>query len=311
MDGVGEWATTSVWTGKGSELTPHFEIHYPHSIGLLYSTITAYLGFKVNSGEYKVMGLAPYGEPVYLDLMLDNLIELNEDGSYSLKMKYFSYGTKLRMFDEKLEKLFGVKAREPEAELTQFHMNVASSLQKLLEKTVLHLLNCLKNKLPGENLCLAGGVALNCVANSKIIANTHFKKVWVQPASGDAGGSMGAALGYWYLGLKNRRIPNPTDSLGGSYLGPGFSDAEIKSFLRNHAIPYIELDEDKKNELACELLEAGKVIGWFQGKMEFGPRALGNRSILGDARLVDMQKRMNLKVKFRESFRPFAPIVRK
>lgn len=309
LDGVGEWATTSVWSAKDNEIKPKFEIHYPHSIGLLYSTITAYLGFKVNSGEYKVMGLAPYGKPLFVDTMMANLIALNDDGSYTLNMDYFCYGTQLKMFDKKLEKLLGNKARDPEGELTDFHMNIAASLQVVLERTIIHLLKSLKNKVSGENLCMAGGVALNCVANSKILQETHFKKIWIQPSAGDAGGSMGAALSYWFLGLNNKRTVNPEDSLNGSYLGPSYSSECIKSFLDTNKIPYSELDESSMNEAACEMLESGKILGWFQGRMEFGPRALGHRSILGDARIIDMQKRMNLKVKFRESFRPFAPIV--
>lgn len=309
LDGVGEWATTSIWMGVGNEVRPHSEIHYPHSLGLLYSAITAYLGFKVNSGEYKVMGLAPYGKPIYADKMMGTLIELNDDGSYSLNMEYFAYGTSLKMFSKKLENFFGHNAREPERELTSFHMDVASSLQAVLEKTILHLLKSLKDKINCDNLCLAGGVALNCVANSKILNESHFKEVWIQPSAGDAGGSMGAALGYWHLGLKKPREVNPEDSLKGSYLGPYFSNEDIKSFLEKNEIPYLYVDKNARNEFVCELLETGKIVGWFQGRMEFGPRALGHRSILGDARVIDMQKRMNLKVKFRESFRPFAPVV--
>lgn len=309
LDGVGEWATTSVWIGSGNEIKPHSEIHYPHSLGLLYSAITAYLGFKVNSGEYKVMGLAPYGKPTFADQMMGTLIELNEDGSYSLNMEYFSYGTDLKMFSRKLEKFFGQSARVQEGELNQFHMDVAASLQVVLERAILHLLKSLKGKINCESLCLAGGVALNCVANSKILKESHFKKIWIQPSAGDAGGSLGAALGYWHLGLCKPRTINIDDTLSGSYLGPSYSHEYIKSFLDNNKIPYLCLDQNLKNELVCVQLEAGKVIGWFQGRMEFGPRALGHRSILGDARVFDMQKRMNLKVKFRESFRPFAPIV--
>jgi carbamoyltransferase len=205
LDGVGEWATTSIWYGEENKIKPICEIHYPHSLGLLYSAITAYLGFKVNSGEYKVMGLAPYGDPIFVDLMMNNLIKLNNDGSYSLNMKFFSYEKKLKMFDHKLEELFQQKARKPEGELKEFHMNVSASLQVVLERSILHILNSLKSKVRGENLCLAGGVALNCVANSKILYETHFKKIWIQPSAGDAGGSMGAALGYWHIGLNKER----------------------------------------------------------------------------------------------------------
>jgi carbamoyltransferase len=308
VDGVGEWATSSAWIGEGKDLKPLWEIHFPHSLGLLYSAITAYLGFKVNSGEYKVMGLAPYGEPKYLEQM-SKLITLHDDGSYSLNMQYFSYGTKLKMFNSKLEDLFGRKGRSGESQLDQFHMDVAASLQAILEKSLFHVVGHLQKSTGLENLCLAGGVALNCVANTKLFAATGFKKIWVQPSSGDAGGALGAALAYSHLDLKNERIVSPDDSQKGSYLGPEYSDSEIESYLSKENIPFEKLSQGKMIEKTCELLSNKKVIGWFQGKMEFGPRALGHRSIIGDARVLDLQKTMNLKIKFRESFRPFAPIV--
>lgn len=308
VDGVGEWATSSAWIGNGKDLKPLWEIHFPHSLGLLYSAITAYLGFKVNSGEYKVMGLAPYGEPKYLDQMSE-LIILHDDGSYSLNMKYFSYDTKLKMFNSKLENLFGRAGRTGESQLDQFHMDIAASLQAILEKALFHVVGHLQKATGLDNLCLAGGVALNCVANAKLFAVTGFKKIWVQPSSGDAGGALGAALAYSHLDLKTERIISPEDSQKGSYLGPEYSDAEIEEFLTKENIPFDKLSQKEMLEKTCSLLENKKVIGWFQGKMEFGPRALGHRSIIGDARVLDLQKTMNLKIKYRESFRPFAPII--
>lgn len=308
VDGVGEWATSSAWIGEEKDLKPLWEIHFPHSLGLLYSAITAYLGFKVNSGEYKVMGLAPYGEPKYLEQM-SNLITLHDDGGYSLNMNYFSYDKKLKMFNSNLEKLFGRPGRTGESQLDQFHMDIASSLQIILEKSLFHVVGHLQKKTGLENLCLAGGVALNCVANAKLFAATGFKRIWVQPSSGDAGGALGAALAYSHLELKTDRIVSPDDSQKGSYLGPEYSDVEIESFLSQGSIPFEKLSQEQMLEMTCTLLENKKVIGWFQGKMEFGPRALGHRSIIGDARVLDLQKTMNLKIKFRESFRPFAPII--
>lgn len=311
VDGVGEWATTSGWIGEGRELKPLWEIHFPHSLGLLYSSITAYLGFKVNSGEYKVMGLAPYGVPRYTELMLQELIELHEDGSYSLNMKYFAYDRKLRMFNSSLELLLGQKAREPEAKLEQFHMDVAASLQETLETALIHLVKSLHHQTGLKKLCLAGGVALNCVANSKLFHTTGFEQIWVQPSAGDAGGALGAALAYSHLELGVDREVTEMDSQHGSYLGPSFSNEEIEDYLTSQGLPFEKLDEEKMIEKTCELLENRKIIGWFQGRMEFGPRALGHRSIIADARIHDLQRTMNLKVKFRESFRPFAPIVLK
>ncbi len=309
VDGVGEWATTSAWTGSGKDITPLWEIHFPHSLGLFYSAITTYLGFKVNSGEYKVMGLAPYGAPVFAELMLKELISLHEDGSYSLNMEYFEYGHKFRMTGKKLETLLGRPARTPEALMDDFHMNVAASLQKVLETALLHVTQHLQKKTQMKNLCLSGGVALNCVANSKLLKDSGFENIWIQPAAGDAGSALGAALAYWHLHLKEKRIVLKTDSQKGSLLGPSYSHTEIETFLQNQKIPFKKLNDDELMDEASILLDNGKIIGWFQGRMEYGPRALGSRSILGDARISDLQKTMNLKIKFRESFRPFAPLV--
>lgn len=311
VDGVGEWATTSVWRGDHEKLMPEYEIHFPHSLGLLYSALTAYLGFKVNSGEYKVMGLAPYGKPIYAELMQQELLQLHDDGSYSLNLKYFAYGHKLKMFTKELEVLLGRPARQPESLLDDFYMDVAASLQVVLEKALLHLTTHLHRRTGEENLCLAGGVALNCVANSKILRDSGFKNVWVQPAAGDAGGALGAALAYWHLGLGEERIINSEDSQKASLLGPEFEENEIESFLVSQNIPYQKLSREELLKTTTQYLLDKKVVGWFQGKMEFGPRALGNRSILGDARVLDLQKTMNLKIKFRESFRPFAPLVKR
>lgn len=308
VDGVGEWATTSAWIGKNSVIKPLWEIHFPHSLGLFYSAITAYLGFKVNSGEYKVMGLAPYGEPKYKDLMLKHLVELREDGSYSLNMEYFAYGSSLKMFTPKLEELLGRPARKAETLMDQFHMDVASSLQAVLEVSMIHVVTHLQKETKLKKLCLAGGVALNCVANSKLFHTTGFEEIWVQPSAGDAGGALGAALAYHYS-LSDSRKVSADDSQQGSYLGPEYSENDIESFLSQNKIPFEKLDTQKMLETTCSHLENKKVIGWFQGRMEFGPRALGHRSIIGDARVLDLQKTMNLKIKFRESFRPFAPIV--
>lgn len=310
VDGVGEWATTSAWLGRKSSIEPLWEIDFPHSLGLFYSAITAYLGFKVNSGEYKVMGLAPYGKPVYLEQM-KKLVLLHNDGSFSLDMKYFAYGHKLKMFNSDLEKLFGRAARQGETLLDQFHMNVAASLQVMLEEAMIHVVSNLQKKTGKTDLCLAGGVALNCVANSKLFAKTGFKRIWVQPSAGDAGGALGAALAYSHLDLKVSRVIKDLDSQKGSYLGPEYSSEEIEEFLVKEKIPFEKVSNERLLTETCEFLENKKVIGWFQGKMEFGPRALGNRSIIGDARIPDLQKTMNLKIKFRESFRPFAPIVLK
>tara|TARA_B100000579_G_scaffold415284_1_gene409753 strand:- start:929 stop:2764 length:1836 start_codon:yes stop_codon:yes gene_type:complete len=310
LDGVGEWATTTVSIGKGNKINIVKEIHFPHSLGLLYSAFTYYLGFKVNSGEYKVMGLAPYGTPKYSDIIFSNLVDLKEDGSFRLNQKFFNYSTGLTMTNNSFSKLFGEKVRIPEKDkLTQFHMDIASSIQHVLDKIVLKLTRSLSNEFKIPNLCLSGGVALNCVSNSKILKDGNFKKIWIQPASGDAGGSLGAALALWYNELKNNRKINITDTMKGSYLGPEYNNKDIKSEISNLGAVFEELtDSEIINKTAFEISE-GKAIGWFQGRMEFGPRALGCRSIIADSRSNEMQKNLNLKVKFRESFRPFAPSI--
>ena len=297
-DGVGEWATATVAIGKGNNLEIKKEIHFPHSLGLLYSAFTYYTGFKVNSGEYKLMGLAPYGEPIYTNKIVDYLIDIKNDGSFRLNQDYFNYATGLTMTNDKFHNLFGQKPRNPELEqITQFHMNIAASIQKVTEEIMLKLAKSLKEEFKISNLCLAGGVALNCVANGKIFKEKIFDKIWIQPASGDAGGSLGATLAFWYIEQNNQRKINSKDSMKGSYLGPIYSEENIEKQLNEMV------------ERTAEDLVNGHAIGWFQGRMEFGPRALGARSILGDARSPFMQKNLNLKVKYRESFRPFAPSV--
>jgi len=312
LDGVGEWATTTIGIGENNKIKILQEIHFPHSIGLLYSAITYYLGFKVNSGEYKVMGLAPYGEPKYETLILDHLVDLKEDGSFRLNMKYFNYATGLTMTNNNFDLLFGKKRRSPEKEnLEQFHMDVAASIQVVTEKIVIKICEFIKKEYNQENLCLAGGVALNCVANGKILQKKIFKNIWVQPAAGDAGGSLGAALAYWHQELNKKREISNRDLMKGSYLGPSFLDTEIEDELRKVGAIFDKVEnENLYHEVACHLKNE-KAIGWFQGRMEFGPRALGNRSIIADPRSDKMQKLLNLKVKFRESFRPFAPSVLK
>ena len=311
LDGVGEWATSTLAIGKNNKISIIKEIHFPHSIGLLYSAFTYYTGFKVNSGEYKVMGLAPYGEPKYTDIILKELVDVKEDGSFRLNMKYFNFATGLTMTNEKFSKLFGRKVRDPNKELlTQFHMDIASSIQKVIEKIILNLVKSIQKDTKIKNLCLAGGVALNCVANGKIIKNNIFENVWIQPASGDAGGSIGAALGYWYQELSSlRKLNSSSDSMSGSYLGPKFDENTIEINLKKLGANFTKLnDENLCNKIANDL-KNGKIIGWFQGRMEFGPRALGGRSIIADPRSEKMQKNLNLKIKFRESFRPFAPSI--
>ena len=309
-DGVGEWGTTTVAIGRENELEILKEIQFPHSLGLLYSAFTYYTGFKVNSGEYKLMGLAPYGEPKYKKLIIDNLIDIKQDGSFKLDQSFFEYSTGLKMISERFSKLFGNKPRNSEKEkLTQFHMDIASSIQEVTQDVMLRITNSLANEYNIENLCLAGGVALNCVANGKILKNRKFQNIWIQPAAGDAGGSLGAALGFWHIELKNNRTINSKDSMCGSYLGPDYSQNEIEKKLKKLGANFTALDEDKLIEKTVIELIKGKAIGWFQGRMEFGPRALGCRSILADARSITMQKNLNLKVKYRESFRPFAPSV--
>jgi carbamoyltransferase len=310
IDGVGEWATASFGVGKGHLIETLYELHFPHSLGLFYSAFTYYTGFKVNSGEYKMMGLAPYGEPKYVNLIYEHLIDLREDGSFKLNMEYFDYCAGLEMTNEKFHKLFGGKPRKPETPITQKEMDLASSIQVVTEEVVLRMSRQVKKVTGEKNLCLAGGVALNCVANGKILRSGIFDDFWIQPASSDAGGALGAALLVWYQYLGNRRKPaTRRDSQKGSYLGPEFSNEYIETFLESRNISYKKLSPEEMTALSAELLTQGKVIGWFQGRMEFGPRALGSRSILGDPRSPKMQSIMNLKIKFRESFRPFAPSV--
>ena len=310
LDGVGEWATTTVSIGKENNLEIIKEIHFPHSLGLLYSAFTYYTGFKVNSGEYKLMGLAPYGEPIYKELILKELIDVKDDGSFRLNMKYFNYATGLTMTNNKFAKLFGQKVRQAESELlTQFHMDIAASIQAVTEEVVLKLTRDLSKEYNIKNLCMAGGVALNCVANGKILKDKVFENIWIQPAAGDAGGSLGAALAYWYKELKKPRNIDKNDSMSGSYLGPKYNNETIENKLKDLKGVFKKFsDLDLIKEVAAQLNNQ-KTIGWFQGRMEFGPRALGGRSILADPRSEKMQKVLNLKVKFRESFRPFAPSV--
>ena len=309
-DGVGEWATTTVAICKNNKIEIKKELHFPHSLGLLYSAFTYYTGFKVNSGEYKLMGLAPYGKPKYTDIILDKLIDLKEDGTFMLDQKYFNYTTGLTMTNDKFDKLFGSKARKPESEkINQFHMDIAASIQFVTEKIMLMLARSLRKEYKIKNLCLAGGVALNCVANGKILEEKIFDSIWVQPAAGDAGGSLGAALAFWYMDLDNKRKDIEKDTMQGSYLGNEYSEIEIKSKFDEIGANYLSLSDKELIDKTAENLSNGKAVGWFQGRMEFGPRALGNRSIIGDPRSETMQKNLNLKVKFRESFRPFAPSV--
>ena len=311
-DGVGEWATTTVAIGKKNNLEIKKEIHFPHSLGLLYSAFTYYTGFKVNSGEYKLMGLAPYGKPIYEDKIVKNLIDIKKDGSFWLNQDYFNYATGLTMTNDKFDNLFGQKARDSKKEkLTQFHMDIAASIQKVTEEIMIKIAKSLKEEFNIPNLCLAGGVALNCVANGKILKEKIFDNIWVQPAAGDAGGSLGAALALWHIDQKNPRKINLKDSMQGSYLGPEYSQAEIEKELEKIGAIYQIKTEEDLIECTAEDLSKGEAIGWFQGRMEFGPRALGGRSILGDPRSSEMQKNLNLKVKYRESFRPFAPSILK
>jgi carbamoyltransferase len=310
MDGVGEWATTSAWLGDGNTLTPLWEIHFPHSLGLLDSAFTYYTGFRVNSGEYKVMGLAPYGQPKYVKAIYDNLINLKEDGTFRLKIDYFNYCTGLTMTNGKFDDVFGGPPRKPESKLTQRDMDLARSIQEVTEEVVLRLVGALHHETGAENLCLAGGVALNCVANGRILREGPFKGLWIQPSAGDAGGAVGAALTAWYkLEDKPRGLNGSKDTMQGSFLGPSYANEEIEQFLRSKEAPYQRLNDEVLFDRLADELADGKVVGWFQGRMEFGPRALGARSILGDARNPKMQSVMNLKIKFRESFRPFAPSV--
>ena len=309
MDGVGEWATTSTWIGKGNKIKPLWEINFPHSLGLLYSAFTYYCGFKVNSGEYKLMGLAPYGEPIYTKEIKEKLIDIKDDGTFKLDMSYFKYHRGFRMTSQKFHQLFGSPPRDPEEELTQFHMDLASSIQTVTEEIVIKIACTLKKETGIENICLAGGVALNCVANGKLLEKKIFNNIWIQPASGDAGSALGAALVGWYENFNKPRKVNPSDSMKGTYLGCNFSNEEIVHYLRKINASFETYQDDELFEKIALHLDGGKVIGWFNGPMEFGPRALGGRSIIGDPRNKEMQSVMNLKIKYRESFRPFAPSV--
>jgi carbamoyltransferase len=310
MDGVGEWTTTSCGAGAGNKIDLFSEIKFPHSLGLLYSAFTYYAGFKVNSGEYKVMGLAPYGDPKYVPLIFDHLIDLKEDGSFRMNMDYFNYCAGLTMTNSKFHDLFGGPPRIPESNLTQKEMDIARSIQDVTEEIVFRLGNHIHKETGSKNLCLAGGVALNCVANGKLLKQGPFENIWIQPAAGDAGGALGAALVGWYNYFGNpRTADNVNDSQKGSYLGPEFSNDEILSFLNDEEIPYQKFSDDELTSKVSDLIASEKIIGWFSGRMEFGPRALGSRSIVGDARSPKMQALMNIKIKFREGFRPFAPSV--
>lgn len=310
LDGVGEWATTTVAIGRGNQLEIQKEIHFPHSIGLLYSAFTYYTGFKVNSGEYKVMGLAPYGEPRYKDLILKNIVDLKEDGTFHLDQSFFNYCTGLTMTNDKFARLFGEPVRHPETDsLTQFHMDIAASVQAVIEESVLRMTRSLAAEYGIPNLCMAGGVALNCVANGKILRDGAFKKLWVQPAAGDAGGAIGAACAAWHQELGRPRQVNGGDGMQGAFLGPAYSDEDIGQRLSNAGAVFEMCTQQQMIEQTVQALIDGKAVGWLNGRMEFGPRALGGRSILGDPRSALMQRDLNLKVKFRESFRPFAPSV--
>jgi carbamoyltransferase len=310
VDGVGEWTTTSIGFGKENKITILKELHFPHSLGMLYSAFTYFTGFKVNSGEYKVMGLSPYGEPKYVQVILDNLIDLKEDGSFKLNMNYFNFAAGLTMINNKFSELFGMKPRTSEIEITQKEMDLARSVQEVTEIIMLRIARHIRKLTNAQYLCLAGGVALNCVANGKILKENIYNDIWIQPAAGDAGGALGAALCIWFDYLNNTRAANNHDFMQkGSYLGPAFSNKDIFDFLKKHTFPYTYFSDDKLIAHAARLITEENVIGWFQGRMEFGPRALGSRSILGDARSPDMQKKMNLKIKFRESFRPFGPSI--
>jgi carbamoyltransferase len=309
LDGVGEWATTSAWLGNGNKLDPLWEIDFPHSLGLLYSAFTYFTGFKVNSGEYKLMGLAPYGNPRYVDLIRDNLMDLKPDGTFRLDMKYFNYCTGLTMTNRRFDELFGGPPRKAESQVTQREMDIAASIQVVTEDVVLRLARTLHGETGEENLCLAGGVALNCVANGRILREGPYKSIWIQPAAGDAGGAIGAAAVIWHEYDEQPRQVNGHDRMSGGYLGPRFSADEVRAALNAMGAHYTELEDEALFARTAQLLDEENVIGWFQGRMEFGPRALGARSIIGDPRSVKMQSVMNLKIKYRESFRPFAPSV--
>ena len=310
MDGVGEWATACIGTGRGNRVELTHELRFPHSPGLLYSAFTYFTGFRVNSGEYKLMGLAPYGDPKYVDLILDKLIDLKEDGSFRMDMSYFAYCHATVMTSRKFDRLFGGPRRTPEGRITQREMDIAASIQKVAEEIMLRMARFAHQRTGMSNLCLAGGVALNCVGNGRVVREGPFEKIWIQPAAGDAGGALGAALFVWHQLLGNDRQAAPGDSQTGSLLGPSFTDRQIRDFLDSVAAKYETIDDEQALvDCVAEQLEAEKIVGWFEGRMEFGPRALGSRSIIGDARSERMQSTMNLKIKFRESFRPFAPSV--
>jgi carbamoyltransferase len=309
MAGVGEWATTSSWVGADNTLTPLWEIHFPHSLGLLYSAFTYFTGFKVNSGEYKLMGLAPYGEPRYVDVIRQHLIDIKDDGTFRMDMDFFNYCTGLTMTNDRFDRLFDGPPRRPESELTQREMDIAASIQVVTEEVVLRLARTLQRETGERYLCLAGGVALNCVANGRLLREGPFEDIWIQPAAGDAGGAIGAAAVAVYEYKGRERAVNGTDTMAGAYLGPCFGAAEVRQALDALGARYHVLDEDELVARVVDALEAEQVVGWFQGRMEFGPRALGGRSIIGDPRSPRMQSVMNLKIKYRESFRPFAPAV--
>ena len=309
FDGVGEWETTSVFLGEDNKLKPLKVINFPNSLGLLYSAFTYFCGFKVNSGEYKLMGLAPYGEAKFTKLIKENLIDIKEDGSFRLNDKYFNYSIGLTMTNTRFSKLFNVQPRKSGSKIEEIYMDIAASIQVVIEEIILKMMSSLKNEFKIENLCLAGGVALNCVANGKIFKSKLFKNIWIQPASGDAGGALGAALGFYYENLNNNRLTDNLDKMKFSYLGPKFTNEKIKEDLKKLNGVFKECNDDEIINITAKCLASGKVIGWFQDKMEFGPRALGNRSIIADPTSKDMQKKLNLKIKFREGFRPFAPII--
>jgi carbamoyltransferase len=310
IDGVGEWASTTVWKGSKNDLSLEWEIDFPHSLGLLYSAFTYYAGFKVNSGEYKLMGLAPYGEPIYVDKIMDNVIDVKPDGTFKLNMQYFSFATGDRMTSEAFNELFEGPPREPEADMRQKDMDIAASIQKVTEEVVLRLAKTIRKEMNVKYLCMAGGVALNCVANGRVLREAGYDDIWIQPAAGDAGGALGAAQVYWYQEKNKERTVISPDAMQGAYLGPEFSKAEVQEYLDSVDANY-EVITDKQlfNSRVADVLSEGKVVGWFSGRMEFGPRALCHRSIIGDARNREMQLTMNLKIKYRESFRPFAPVV--
>ncbi len=309
MDGVGEWATTSVWIGKKNIITPLWEINFPHSIGLLYAAFTYFCGFKINSGEYKLMGLAPYGSAKYVNKIKEHLIDIKEDGTFNLNMSYFKYHRGFEMTSKKFNKLFKAKPRNPEEKLTQFHMDLAASIQAVTEEVVIKIAKTIRKETGLKNLCMAGGVALNCVVNGKLLDSKIFDNIWIQPASGDAGSSLGAALLGWYGYLKKTRLPNPNDSMKGSYLGCKYQKKEINNYLLKINCSFEEINDQEIFDIVAKYLDQGKVIGWFDGSMEFGPRALGSRSIIGDPRNLKMKNLINYKIKYRESFRPFGPAI--